>query len=720
LLTEGSWWAFEDGREDSPLLSSERWNDLCLSNGFSGLKICCPDHNAPTKRTMMMVAEAVEVDSVRNDQSAKIKLLRGWDTPAVDELVSALIPSIANSINYSEVSWDGFKVQPDSVYVIVDTTEHPLLHDPTSEMFGRIHTLFTTSTKILWISLQESEGPYPEALKGLVRGFSRSLRRENLEQKLITIDVQNLWKDISSTDLINSLLQITTACFWPVSEAHRSNETEFGYLDGHIVIPRVQKDNKFFDWTNRVLGNNDKLEMTPYHQRSRPLHLKVEVPGILSSLRFVDDDTLQKPLLPHEIEVDTRAYGINFKDVFIALGQLAHRAVMVGEACGVVTRVGEDMVHRYKVGDRVAGINAEPFACQARLKGNLAYKLPDSISFEVGASIPAIYLTAWYCLVNNARLGPGQSVLIHAAAGGVGQAAIQLAQHLGATIFATVGSASKSQLLVETYGIPKAHIFSTRSRSFKAGVLRLTNGRGVDVVLNSLSGEMLSDSLDVVAQLGTFVEIGKSDIYKQSNLIMAPFDRGIKFVACDLVLLFDDEHSGTLYQYSHEIFKLFESGAFYAVAPINVFPVEKIEDAFRLIASRKHTGKVVLQCGEDAIVKATLPKPQALQLDRNGTYVIAGGLSDIGKRIAQFLAEKGAGHVVTLSRRTLENDVRADFEKKVKQAGATLHIIKCDILDEISVRNAVAYCSMLTPIRGVIHCGNVLRVSTLLNHGGTC
>jgi NAD(P)-dependent dehydrogenase (short-subunit alcohol dehydrogenase family) len=115
-----------------------------------------------------------------------------------------------------------------------------------------------------------------------------------------------------------------------------------------------------------------------------------------------------------------------------------------------------------------------------------------------------------------------------------------------------------------------------------------------------------------------------------------------------------------------------------------------------------------------------LPKPQALQLDRNGTYVIAGGLSDLGRRIAQFLAEKGAGHVVTLSRRTLDIYARVEFENNIKQAGATLHRVKCDILDEISVRNSVAYCSTLPPVRGVIHCGNVLKVSFLLIHGGTC
>jgi hypothetical protein len=379
------------------------------------------------KRTAVMVAKAVEVDSAKDVQTANIKLLRGWYSPGVNELVGALVPKITKNINYSEESWDCLKVDPESVYIVVDTTEHPLLNEPTLEMFGNIQALLVNSCNILWISLQESEGPYAEAFKGLVRGLSRSLRRENVEQKLITVDIQNLWKDISATDLINSLLQIATACFKPVSEAHRSNEYEFWYLDGRIVIPRIQKDNKFFNWAGRVLGNKDKLEMTTYHQLERPLRLEVETPGLLSSLRFVDDGSSQKPMLPHEIEVNPRAYGVNFKDVFISLGQSVPGVVMVGEASGVVTKVGADMRTRYKVGDRVTGINAGPFASHPRLNGNLSYTLPDSISFEVGASIPAIYLSAWNCLVEIARLERGQSILIHGAAGGVGQAGIQLA-----------------------------------------------------------------------------------------------------------------------------------------------------------------------------------------------------------------------------------------------------------------------------------------------------
>jgi hypothetical protein len=191
---------------------------------------------------------------------------------------------------------------------------------------------------------------------------------------------------------------------------------------------------------------------------------------------------------------------------------------------------------------------------------------------------------------------------------------------------------------------------------------------------------------------------------------MAPFDRGITFAAVDLVRLFE---SPVVPKYYQEILNLFKSGAFYPVSPVNVLPIEKIEDAFRLIAGRKHTGKVVLSCSEDAVVKATLPKPQRLQLSGNGTYIIAGGLGDLGRKITVWLAVHGAGHVVTLSRGTPKEDIRRELENRVEQAGGTLHIVKCDILDELSVLNAANYCSNLPPVRGVVNGGMVLRVSTL-------
>jgi NADPH:quinone reductase-like Zn-dependent oxidoreductase len=476
------------------------------------------------------------------------------------------------------------------------------------------------------------------------------------------------------------------------------------------MIPRVQPDTKFNEWIDRAVGD-DRLDTLPYHQSDRSLKLHVETPGLLSSLRFVEDDSLASPLRADEIEIEAKAYGVNFKDVFIALGQMLPGVNMIGEVSGVVTAVGSAMRGRFRVGDRVAGVGAQPFTSRARVKGLMSCRLPESITFTVGASIPIIYMTAYHCIVEVARLRKGQTILIHAASGGVGQAAIQFAQHIGAEIFATVGSAAKRQLLIERYNIPEDHIFSTRSRTFKHGILRLTDDKGVDVVLNSLSGEWLNDSWECVARLGTFVEIGKTDIYKRNHLSMAPFDRSITFAAVDLVVLFETQIERMNDEFQ-TVMAMFESGILKPVAPVTSIPISNIEEAFRLIASRKHTGKVVVEAESDALVKAVIAKPEPLQLDPSGAYVVAGGLGDLGKRICRLLASHGAKHVVTLSRRDLSDDDRQAFEAEISQLGGVLHIVKCDIIDESSMTEAAIICQeSLPPVKGVVHAGMVLRVS---------
>lgn len=712
------WWASEDGREDSPLLTPEQWDSLCHSTGFSGLQINCPDHNRPTKRTTMMVAEAVApIEEIKS--LPKVQFLAGDNSTGIEALKQTLAPALTaiDGLEVSEASWNTLKddVDQDSLYIIIDNTINPILDSPSSARFDALQSLVVNGQSILWVSLQEGEGAYVEAKKGLIRGFSRVMRRENGLLKFITVDVQVPWASIDAEMLTYSLVKIAQACFWPASDADKSSELEYGFKDNRVILPRVQKDLKFYDHITKLTRKNDKLETLPYHQEGRPLRLEVGTPGLLNSIHFVDDEVAQKPLPDDEVEVETRAYGVNFKDVFIALGQMEPGVTMVGEACGVVTQVGKDFQHRYKVGDRVTGVGAEPFASRGRMFGNLAYVLPDSISFEVGATIPTCFLTAWYSLVHTARLQKGQSVLIHAASGGVGQAAIQLAQHIGATIYATVGRQSKAQLLIDIYGIPAENIFSTRTRNFRHGIRRATKGKGVNVVLNSLSGETLNDSWECVAMLGYFVEIGKADFYKRSSLAMNPFDKAISFCAVDLVRLFDKQ-SILLHKYFKEIFDLFEQGAFYPLHPVSPHPMDKIEDAFRLISGRKHTGKVIVSADENTLVKTTAAKPSKVTLLAEGTYVIAGGLGDLGRRIAKWLSSLGAGHIVTLSRRTLDAADQAAFEEELKATGSQLHIVKCDILQDDSVLAAAEYCRSLPPVKGVIHGGMVLRVSLIENN----
>lgn len=276
-----------------------------------------------------------------------------------------------------------------------------------------------------------------------------------------------------------------------------------------------------------------------------------------------------------------------------------------------------------------------------------------------------------------------------------------------------MGSASKRQLLIDRYNLPPNRILSSGSTTFKDGILHLTGGKGVDVVLNSLAGDQATATLESVATFGRFVEIGKSDIYRRSRLSMAHFDRGISLSAVDFVLIMR-QRPQIVHETLGAVFELFEKGVLSPVDPVTTFPVEKIEEAFRMIAARKHTGKLVIVADQDSQVKAPLPPPKPLQLDSQGTYVVLGGLGDLGRRVCGLLARGGAGHIVTLSRSLPPDDELELFRGEIKEQGSscTLHAMRCDVTDPNSVLQAAEVCrSQLPPVRGVVHSGLVLSVS---------
>ena len=242
--------------------------------------------------------------------------------------------------------------------------------------------------------------------------------------------------------------------------------------------------------------------------------------------------------------------------------------------------------------------------------------------------------------------------------------------------------------------------------------MRLTANRGVDVVLNSLAGEMLTESWECLAPLGTHIEIGKADIYKRSHLSMVPFDKNVTFTSIDLLVLFD-ERPKKMHDIFGKILDVLARGAATPVFPFKVFGIHQIEQSFRLIAERKHTGKVILEIEDNAVVTAELPPPPPLELDPNGTYVVAGGLGDLGRRLCALLARHGAGHVVPLSRRVLDDEARSEFERSIADLGAKAHPTQCDIVDRAAVDKVKDHIERLglPPVKGIIHGGMVLRVS---------
>lgn len=744
------WWAFEDERlGHCPLLTTNGWDDLLRQHGFSGLDICAQNTQSQESGISSLMVSSVTIESAPeqallppsppvSSPLANVRIIQGFKNSTSIQRLTASLLEASRLRGYHgwaclDLITDSERHQLNSTdpVMVLDFAEHGLLLNENPQIFDALRKLLTSGSHVLWVSLQEpGDDAAISAKRSMIQGMARVLRRENGgSSRFITIDVDEATTldDLTVVrDLCSRLLEAAQAS---MSGEDDTYERELRYSNGEILIPRLQTDSKFQAWADRrstatSTPNILPLESgVPYHQPGRPLKLEVGTPGLLGSLRFVDDNasSTKIQLKPWEIEVSARAHGVNFKDVFVALGQMRAGVNMVGELAGVVTGVGEEMKSRYKKGDRVFGFGAPPFASKPRISGHLAHTLPADMPFNAGATIPVVYATAYYSLFEAAHFRKGQSILIPAASGGVGQAAIQLAQYAGASeIFVTVGSQAKKQLVMDTYGIPESHVFSSRAVSFKEGILRHTKGRGVDCVLNSLSGEMLSEAFDCLAKLGTFVEIGKTDIYKGNHIRMSNFDKSITFASVDLVTL-GAEQPHIVYETFASLVKLFEEGVLRPPTPINSMPIGRIEDAFRLIASRKHTGKIVLESPEDAAVTAVAAAAPALELVRDGTYVIAGGLGDMGKRLAAFMSAHGAGHVILLSRRSISDEDHMALQGRCG-TGCVVHVVKCDVTKESDVRDCADFCRKrnLPPVRGVVHAAMVLqdRPFTSMSRGG--
>lgn len=726
--------------EDEPvrqrrLTTTDEWDGLLRGKGFTGLEICARGQHGPNTGCSSLMVSSAMIEQASPHQGLSPSPLDGMTivqgcsgSPCIQRLTRSLLDTADHKGHkgwvYSQGIEDAAAMEPwnaSGPVMVIDAAEHSLLLTDKAEVFESMRRLLTSGLSVIWVSLQE-EGKADDAVltakRSMTQGAARVLRRENGgTSRLVTFDVDgatDLGDDEVARHVCHRLLEGARSS---LSAEEDSYERELRYKDGELQIPRLVTDTKFEAWADTIsTGNSSKtaaLETgAPYHQLERPLKLEVGTPGLLSSLRFVDDaaSSAKLPLQPWEIQLSARAHGVNFKDVFVALGQMRVGVNMVGEVSGVVTAVGADMVDRYKPGDRVFGFGASPFASQPRISGNLAHSLPPGMPFADGAAISVVYATAYYSLFSAARFRRGQSILIAAASGGVGQAAIQLARHAGAgEIFVTVGSKAKRQLVMDSYGIPEDHVFSSRGPGFREGIMKLTNGRGVDCVLNSLSGEMLSGAFDCLAKLGSFVEIGKTDIYRNSHIEMRNFDKSLTFACVDLVVL-GKEQPGLVYETLSAVSTLLEKGVIRAPVPVNTLPIGRIEDAFRLIGTRKHTGKIVLESPLDAAVTATTAPAPPLELSRDGTYVVAGGLGDLGRRLASFMSAHGAGHIMLLSRRSISGD---DLKALRDQCGnqSVVHVVKCDVTRESDLQACLDICKQegLPPVRGVVHAGMVLR-----------
>jgi NADPH:quinone reductase-like Zn-dependent oxidoreductase/short-subunit dehydrogenase/acyl carrier protein len=450
------------------------------------------------------------------------------------------------------------------------------------------------------------------------------------------------------------------------------------------------------------------------------IQLDFSVPGLLKNLRWRFAPL--RDLVADEIEIQPKAVGLNFRDVMYAMGLLSDEAVENGfagptmgmELSGVITRIGAAVVD-FKVGDPVIAFAPACFAKRAITKADSAVRKPVEWSFEEAATVPTVFFTVYYALHHLAQLQPGEKVLIHGAAGGVGIAAIQLARHLGAEVFATAGNEEKRDF-VRLLGAD--HVMNSRTLAFADEILEITSGNGVDVVLNSLAGEAINRNLRILRPFGRFLELGKRDFYENTRIGLRPFKDNITYygIDADQLMVERPELTARLFR---EVMALFEQGVLKPL-PYRSFPASRVVDAFRYMQQSKQIGKVVVSFEEDAIpVPVQTAKPKQLALSREGTYLVTGGLSGFGLKSALWLAQSGAGHLVLLSRRGADAPDASEALATLAATGAQVSIKACDVGDMTSLRKVMNEIEReLPPLKGIIHAAMVLDDGLIrnLNH----
>lgn len=416
----------------------------------------------------------------------------------------------------------------------------------------------------------------------------------------------------------------------------------------------------------------------------RPYQLRITERGAIENLSL--DTAERRDPGEGEVEIAVRASGLNFRDVLNVLGMYPGEPGPPGSECsGTITRIGPGVDH-LRPGDEVVALGSGLFASHVIVPARLALPKPAELSFAEAAAVPNPYLAAGYGLINLADLQPGESVLIHAAAGGVGLAAVQIALSKGAEVFATAGSPAKRSFLAE---LGVRHIYSSRTLDFADEIMDITGGNGVDVILNSLAGDFIEKSFEVLAPNGRFLELGKRDVWSPERVARAKPEAAYHVYDLGEVL---QNQPGVLEDLLDEMLQAIAAGRMKMI-PVRSFPASATVDAFRHMAQARHIGKIVI-----------VQQPDDVPVCRpDSSYLITGGMGGLGLELAGWLVENGAEAIALLGRREPSTEVRERIAE-LEVAGARVLTLQGDVSNLADMNDALAIIdSELPPLRGVYH-----------------
>ncbi|RQH10614.1 MgcI [Okeania hirsuta] len=535
----------------------------------------------------------------------------------------------------------------------------------------------------MWLVTQGTQNIFDAAevvqpQQGSLWGLGRVISLEHPELKCGRIDLD------STSNFAETIPILVDELFY------QDNEDQIAIRQGVRYVARLVRQQK------QKISSEEELGL-----ENQPVELKLSEYGLIDKLNWQVME--RRSPQENEVEIQVKAAGLNFRDVLNSLGLLKeYYAEVLGitdvsqlnfglECVGVIASVGEN-VSQWQVGDEVMAIVHNGFSSFVTTSAALIMAKPKNMSFTEAATLPLTFATAYYGLQNLAKIQPGDKVLIHAAAGGVGQAAVQIALGVGAEVFATA-SPPKWEFL-KSMGIK--HIMNSRTLDFADEIMTITQGQGVDIVLNSLNGDFIDKSFVVLGKKGRFVEIGKIGIWDKQKVMEKRPDA--EYLPFDIGLMIQQQ-SGLMAEFSEELNQQCQSGKLKALS-YKVFPNTEVKAAFRYMQQGKHIGKVVVSLPETG--------DEQKSIKSEASYLITGGLGALGLEVAQWMVKEGAKNIVLTGRRN-PNEKAQKVIEELEAAGASVSVLLGDISTKESLMKILEEISTsLPPLKGIIHAAGVL------------
>ncbi|KAL9053327.1 MAG: hypothetical protein Q9162_004827 [Coniocarpon cinnabarinum] len=648
-----------------------------------------------------------EINSVHTSKHKVCVVTTGKVTDLDKSIVSSLengeqfevsqMPATANAVQ---------NLPPKSTVIVTVEAESRILKAPSPETFAAIKTIINKASCVLWLTnASDINEPSPDA--SLVCGWAEALKMEE-------------------PSLIFTTLRLATAQE-PASITGKNVRTLLGSILSKQYRDRdlVQKDGKIFvsrftaaDILNeRLCERQDQSVVTKAQRDIGDFHLTIDTPGQFDTLKFVCEERAPQ-LEPGYVRLRTMCAGLNAKDLFVLSDKVdVKHSTTSHEFAGIVEELGEG-VHDLKTGDRVVAMGPGYFSNHQQVPASCCVPLQDHETPSEVCALPIVFASALYALHDRAHIQTGESVLIHSATSGLGQATIQIARLHGAQIFATVGSDSKRQHLIDEYRLEPDHIFSSRDANFVAGVMKATAEVGVDIVVNTLTGEMLHDTWSVLAPFGRFIELGKQDILDSGKLDMGGFRKDTTFSSFDLTDLYyskAERHRQKFSDLLKQVVLLYREKKIQPATPTAKFDVSDTKGAFRALSSRARMGKVVVSFENPEAEIEVERSRYASRFDPSKSYLMVGCLGGLGRSISNWMHSQGAKIFIFLSRSGIEKPAAKSFVHDLQAKGATVDIIQGDVSNSDDVEKAVKAAMHRAPIGGVIQAAMGLSGSLFTN-----